>query len=162
MSSLENMLMPHFGRLGRGRLVRLRRRRRESRVFAQMGEVVGLLPPDPAMAIDGFSGGNAQKIAVARWTCGMGAARLLLMDEPTQGVDVGARRDLYDLITEWCEKAQAAVLFATSDPEEVLALADRVVILAEGRVVHAGPADLSEPELIALAQPRAGEEGIAS
>lgn len=162
MTTLENMLMPHFTKLARGRWIPRRRRGRESEVFERMGGVVGLIPPDPAIAVDGLSGGNAQKVAVARWTCGIGAARLLLMDEPTQGVDIGARRDLYELMRTWSAEADAAVLFASSDPEEILMLADRVVVLAAGGIVHSGPADMSESDLIALAQPTVGEVGVAS
>ncbi|WP_418061873.1 sugar ABC transporter ATP-binding protein [Pimelobacter simplex] len=158
MSALENMLMPHLGRLA-GRTA-VRSRRREDRVFAEMVRSVDLVPPLAAQPADGFSGGNAQKIAVARWTCGLGSPRLLLLDEPTQGVDIGARHDLYALVRSWAEEAGAAVLFATSDPEEVLALADRVVVLVDGRVVHEGPAQLEESALVALAQPAATERSV--
>ncbi|WP_377325295.1 sugar ABC transporter ATP-binding protein [Pimelobacter simplex] len=158
MSALENMLMPHLGRLA-GRTA-VRSRRREDRVFAEMVRSVDLVPPLAAQPADGFSGGNAQKIAVARWTCGLGSPRLLLLDEPTQGVDIGARHDLYALVRTWAAEAGAAVIFATSDPEEVLALADRVVVLVEGRVVHEGPAQLEESALVALAQPAATERSV--
>ncbi|MDQ6526112.1 sugar ABC transporter ATP-binding protein [Nocardioides sp. LHD-245] len=160
MSALENMLMPHLGRLAGRRTVRSRRR--EDRVFSRMVDTVDLVPPVAAQPADGFSGGNAQKIAVARWTCGLGRPRLLLLDEPTQGVDIGARHDIYALVRSWAAEAGAAVLFATSDPEEVVALADRVVVLVEGRVVHVGPADLAESALVALAQPAATERSVAS
>ncbi len=161
MSALENMLMPHLGRLASGRPA-VRRRGREAEVFARMAGSVDLVPPLAAQPADGFSGGNAQKIAVARWTCGLGSPRLLLLDEPTQGVDIGARHDLYALVRAWAAEAGAAVLFATSDPEEALVLADRVVVLVEGRVAHVGPADLEESALVALAQPAATERSVAS
>ncbi|WGX96636.1 sugar ABC transporter ATP-binding protein [Nocardioides sp. L-11A] len=161
MSALENMLMPHLGRLA-ARRIAVRSRRREEQVFARMVDTVDLVPPFAAQPADGFSGGNAQKIAVARWTCGLGRPRLLLLDEPTQGVDIGARHDIYSLVRSWAAEVGAAVLFATSDPEEVLALADRVVVLVEGRVAHAGPADLAESSLVALAQPTATERSVAS
>jgi ribose transport system ATP-binding protein len=161
MSAVENLLMPHLGRLA-GRRTAIRSRRRESEVFARMVETVDLVPPRAAQPADGFSGGNAQKIAVARWTCGLGNPRLLLLDEPTQGVDIGARHDLYALVRSWAAEAGAAVLFSTSDPEEVLALADRVLVLVEGRVVHTGPADLEESALVALAQPAVTERSVAS
>lgn len=157
MTALENMLMPHLSRLARTDRGGARDRRRETELFSTMAESVGLVPALPGQPADGFSGGNAQKIAVARWTCGLGDTTFLLLDEPTQGVDIGARHDLYALIRSWAARAGAAVLFATSDPEEVLALADRVVVLVEGRVTYLGPADLDEAELVAHAQPRTTE-----
>lgn len=157
MTALENMLMPHLSRLARAGRLGSRDRRRETEVFSAMAETVGLVPALPSQPADGFSGGNAQKIAVARWTCGLGDTTFLLLDEPTQGVDIGARHDLYALIRSWAASAGAAVFFATSDPEEVLALADRVVVLVEGRVTYLGPADLDEAELVAHAQPRTTE-----
>lgn len=155
LSAQENLLMPHYPRIARG----VRRPRAERLIFNRVVEAVGLTPASPTADADAFSGGNAQKIVVARWTLAGGKVRCLLMDEPTQGVDVGARADLYTSVREFADSQSAAVIFASSDPEEVLALADTVLVLIEGRVAHQGPShQLNEFELAHIAQPTNTQE----
>ncbi len=84
-----------------------------------------------------LSGGNQQKVVVARWL--LGETRLLLLDEPTRGVDVGARAELYQVIRRLADDGVGIVL-VSSDVPEVLGLADRVLVMREGRVIHTGPA----------------------
>jgi ribose transport system ATP-binding protein len=79
-----------------------------------------------------LSGGNRQKVLLARWL--RGAARVLLLDEPTQGVDVGARAEIHRMIRDAVD-AGAAAIVVSSDHEELEQLADRVLVLADGRVV---------------------------
>jgi ribose transport system ATP-binding protein len=148
MSALENLLMPHFGRLSRG----VRRRRRENQVFAGAAAEVHLHPNKPQLDVSSLSGGNAQKIAVARWVDELSETRLLLLDEPTQGVDIGARHELYDLIRAFAARQERAVLVASGDPEEVIALADRIVVLVDGAVAGIVTPDAGEEAIIALAQ----------
>ncbi len=75
-----------------------------------------------------------------------------MLDEPTQGIDVGARRDLYDLVRGLAHAEGKAVLFTSSDPEETLALADRVLILRRGQIVaELARGSFSEREILALA-----------
>jgi ribose transport system ATP-binding protein len=85
--------------------------------------------------IAGLSGGNQQKAVVARWL--LRGCTVLLLDEPTRGVDVGARSDIYRIIRDLAASG-VAVVIVSSEIEEVLGLADRVLVLAEGRVVHEG------------------------
>ncbi len=87
--------------------------------------------PGPRAPLAQLSGGNQQKAVVARWL--RLRPRLLLLDEPTQGVDVGARADIYHQI-ESAVQDGTSVLLVTSDLDELLHLADRVVILAHGRI----------------------------
>jgi ribose transport system ATP-binding protein len=84
-----------------------------------------------------LSGGNQQKVVLGRWL--MRGCRVLLLDEPTRGVDVGARSEIYALIRSLADSG-VAVVVVSSEVEEVLGLADRVLVLADGRVVHSGPA----------------------
>ena len=85
-----------------------------------------------------LSGGNQQKAVLARWL--VHGCRVLLLDEPTRGVDVGARAEVYALVRS-LTAAGNAVVVVSSEIEEVLGLSHRVLVVAEGRVLHSGPAD---------------------
>src|SRR5690606_38035275 len=90
-------------------------------------------PPDPERPIKTLSGGNQQKAVLARWL--LGSRKLLLLDEPTRGVDVGARAELYAVIRELADRG-IGVLLVSSEVPEVLGLADRVLVLREGVVIQ--------------------------
>ncbi|WP_440711761.1 sugar ABC transporter ATP-binding protein [Herbiconiux sp. YIM B11900] len=152
MPVVDNLLMPHLDRLARG----IRRVGEERREFSETVAEVGVTPPRGDIAVSSLSGGNAQKVAVARWTTASARIELLLLDEPTQGVDIGSRSDIYALLRRAAENG-TTVIFASSDPEEIITLADRVLVLVEGRVAHHGDNVLSEDELTVLAQPMAVE-----
>jgi ribose transport system ATP-binding protein len=84
-----------------------------------------------------LSGGNQQKVVLARWL--LRECRVLLLDEPTRGVDIGARSEIYGLIRRLADDG-VAVVVVSSEIEEVLGLADRVLVVADGEVLHEGPA----------------------
>jgi ribose transport system ATP-binding protein len=105
-------------------------------------------PADPRRVVRTLSGGNQQKVVLARWL--LRECRLLVLDEPTRGVDVGSRGELYRLIRRLADSG-VGVLLVSSEIPEVLGLADRVLVLREGRVVHNGPAvDIDEPAVLDL------------
>src|SRR5204863_7616011 len=79
-----------------------------------------------------LSGGNQQKVVLGKWLAR--TPRLLLLDEPTRGVDVGAREEIYGIVESLCARG-VAVLMASSDLPEVLRLAHRVLVLRHGRIV---------------------------
>ncbi|GAA2118014.1 ATP-binding cassette domain-containing protein [Streptomyces synnematoformans] len=109
---------------------------------------LSLRPDNPDALIRTLSGGNQQKAVLARWL--LRECRVLLLDEPTRGVDVGARAELYALIRRLADEG-VAVLLVSSELPEVLGLADRVLVLREGRVVHTAPArDLDEHRVLDL------------
>lgn len=147
MSASDNLLLPHYDILAKP----WRNFRRERSLFAALAERVGLKPPDPDREGAQFSGGNAQKLMVGRWMTGIDSSHLLLLDEPTQGVDIGARHDLYELIRSYAAQSGHAVMFASSDPEEIVALADRAIILVEGRITDIVNPDIGEEKLLSLA-----------
>ncbi|WP_447007285.1 sugar ABC transporter ATP-binding protein [Saccharothrix isguenensis] len=105
---------------------------------AELTEALDVRPSGVDRAVRTLSGGNQQKVVLARWL--LRECRVLLLDEPTRGVDVGARSEIYELIRDLADRG-VAVLVVSSDVEEVLGLSDRVLVLREGRVVHEGPAD---------------------
>lgn len=128
MSAADNMLMPSLGRLARGGV---RRRRAERGLFAQVAQRLHLRPPRRELEARRFSGGNQQKLIAGRWIAREDVG-LLLLDEPTQGVDAGARAELYGAIRELARSRRCAVLLTTSDEEEAQSVADRVLVLSRG------------------------------
>jgi len=109
---------------------------------------LSLRPDNPAVPIRTLSGGNQQKAVLARWL--LRGCRVLLLDEPTRGVDVGARAELYAVVRRLADEG-LAVLLVSSEVPEVLGLADRVLVLREGRVVHTAPArELDEHRVLDL------------
>ena len=132
-------------------------RRRMVRLAAELGRRFDVTPNRPTLPISALSGGNAQKIVLAKWL--QGKPQLILLDEPTQGVDVGARFKVFEAIRE-AAAGDAGVLCASSDYEQLATLCDRVLILARGRIAaELSRADLSK-EAIAEHCYRAG--GTAS
>jgi ribose transport system ATP-binding protein len=109
---------------------------------------LSLRPDNPSVPIRTLSGGNQQKAVLARWL--LRGCRVLLLDEPTRGVDVGARAELYAVVRRLADEG-LAVLLVSSEVPEVLGLADRVLVLREGRVVHTAPArELDEHRVLDL------------
>jgi ribose transport system ATP-binding protein len=109
---------------------------------------LSLRPDNPSVPVRTLSGGNQQKAVLARWL--LRGCRVLLLDEPTRGVDVGARAELYAVIRRLADDG-LAVLLVSSEVPEVLGLADRVLVLREGRVVHTAPArELDEHRVLDL------------
>ncbi|MFC5234407.1 sugar ABC transporter ATP-binding protein [Pseudonocardia zijingensis] len=105
-------------------------------------------PADPTRPVRTLSGGNQQKVVLARWL--MQGCTVLLLDEPTRGVDVGARSEIYALIRRLAAEG-AAIVLVSSEVPEVLGLADRVLVVREGRVVHEAPAgELDEGRVLDL------------
>ncbi|EAC5558559.1 sugar ABC transporter ATP-binding protein, partial [Listeria monocytogenes] len=78
-----------------------------------------------------LSGGNQQKVVLAKWI-GVGP-KVLILDEPTRGVDVGAKREIYQLMNELAERG-IAILMVSSDLPEVLGVSDRIIVLHEGKI----------------------------
>jgi ribose transport system ATP-binding protein len=106
-------------------------RRREEQLVAGPIRETGVKTPGPHAAITGLSGGNQQKCIIGRWL--LTRPRVLLLDDPTRGIDVGAKAELYALIDGLCREGLGVVLTSSELPE-LLTLADRIIVLAEGRL----------------------------
>ncbi|MFD6319251.1 sugar ABC transporter ATP-binding protein [Methylorubrum populi] len=143
LSALENLLMPHFGGIARDQKIR-------RPLFEKAALSLGLTPKSPGLEAKRFSGGNAQKLVIGRWLLPQCKTKLLLLDEPTQGVDIGAREDLYRLLFEFTAGG-GAILVASSDPAEIAAISNRVIILAHGQPVAVLEDDIQENRLVELA-----------
>ncbi len=123
-------------------------RRREAEDAVEVTSELDVRPPDTTRAVRTLSGGNQQKVVLARWL--LGTTKVLMLDEPTRGVDVGARSELYALVRRLADQG-LGVLLVSSEVPEVLGLSDRVLVLREGLVVHEAPAqDLDEATVLDL------------
>jgi ribose transport system ATP-binding protein len=126
----ENVTLPvlrRYRRLGR---LEHRRERRDVREVLRRFHV---RPPDPERRLATLSGGNQQKTLLARWI--EVGPQVLLLHEPTQGVDVGSRREIFELLEATVERG-TAVLYASAEHEDLARLCDRVLVFRRGRIAH--------------------------
>lgn len=102
-----------------------------------------------AAAVNSLSGGNQQKVILAKWI--NSGADILLIDEPTRGVDVGARAQIYDILFELANKGKTLIV-VSSDLEELMTLCDRIVVMKKGALTgEVLKKDFSEEKLLRLA-----------
>lgn len=121
----------------------------ERKAGADYVQKLSITPTALERSVRFLSGGNQQKVVIARWL--FSKARLLILDEPTQGIDVGAKLDVYNVINE-LTAAGISILLISSDYPELLAISDRVAIVRDGRILHIAESNtLSEYELLAIA-----------
>ncbi|WP_018186973.1 sugar ABC transporter ATP-binding protein [Microbacterium sp. 77mftsu3.1] len=128
-----NVTLPSMSRFSRGGFLDFRGERAAAR---EQIEALELRPADPDRPARTLSGGNQQKILLARWL--VHGTRVLLLDEPTRGVDVGARAEIYALIRRLAAEGNAVVV-VSSEIEEVIGLVDTVLVVAEGRILSTLP-----------------------
>lgn len=148
----ETVVLPHLATLSRAGFLH---RRREDRLVRQLAEDVRLKAQGPGQPCAELSGGNQQKVLFARALAGR--PRLLLLDEPTRGVDVGAKFDIYALIRRLAAEG-VAVIVGSSDLPELIGLADRIAVLHAGRLTRMLPAaGLTEGGLLAECYDAAGQ-----
>ncbi len=144
-SVTRNISLSSLRRFARSGFVR---RGDEHAAAKQQAESLDVRPVGVERAARTLSGGNQQKVVLARWL--LRGCRVLLLDEPTRGVDVGARSEIYALVRRLADDGVAVVVVSSEVPE-VLGLADRVLVISEGRIVHEGPAaDIDEHQVLDL------------
>jgi ribose transport system ATP-binding protein len=106
---------------------------RERAIAAEQVEALDIRPPTVESRLGGLSGGNQQKVALAKWLTH--APRILLLAEPTRGMDVGAKEDVVRIVRALRDQGIAIIVFST-EPETVLSLADRVLVMRKGEIAH--------------------------
>ncbi len=121
-------------------------RRRERQEARNWIERLSLRPPDPMKIVGELSGGNQQKVVVGKALASQ--PKVLLLDEPTRGVDIGARAELYDVIQSLASQG-LGILVSSSDTEELVGLADRILVFREGRVTTELHAPVQHEEVVA-------------
>ncbi len=148
----ENISIPQLGRLSRMGIVD---RDGESRLADEQIEALSIRTPSNSTVVHNLSGGNQQKVVLGRWLAQ--GCRVLVLDEPTRGVDVGAKAEIYKTIRRLAEEGTAVMLISSELPE-ILHLSDRIVVMSKGRIVaklennSVNQSDLaSEEDLIKLA-----------
>jgi len=127
-SGLHNTSLPILGRLSRFRWIM---RARERSVAREYFDRLRVRTPSLDATVAGLSGGNQQKIVLAKWLAA--SSQILILDEPTRGVDVGAKAEIHALVGELAARG-AAILVISSELPEVISLSDRIVVLRSGRV----------------------------
>lgn len=130
---------------------------KENEITDEMIKVLGVKTPSHEQIVRYLSGGNQQKVVLGKWLAMK--PEILLLDEPTRGIDVGAKREIYGLMEELAQSG-VAILFVSSEMEEILGMADRVLVMHEGRMTG----ELSREEITeeAVMQLATGREQVAA
>jgi ribose transport system ATP-binding protein len=124
----------------------------EREVSEQMVRQLNVRTPGDGQAVQFLSGGNQQKVVIGKWLAM--SPRVLLLDEPTRGIDVGAKQEIYRLMEQLAGRG-VAVLFVSSEMEEVLGMSDRALVMHEGRITgELARHELSEEAIMHLATGR--------
>ncbi len=146
MTVKANITLPNRRRLSRFGVLR---RGRIARFAKRLANAVELRPPVITADVGSFSGGNQQKVVLAKW---LGhEPRFIVLDEPTRGVDVGAKAEIHRLVRQLAENG-TAVLVVSSDLPELLELADVIHVVRDGVIVGTLPRDVAdETSVMALA-----------
>jgi len=130
MSVRENVTLPHldvFTHAGRVD------RREEDAAVAKLAAELRIRTPSIEQLVRNLSGGNQQKVVLAKWL--LEKARVICFDEPTRGIDVGAKAEIYELMVRLC-RSGTSILMASSELPEVLGMSMRVAVMHKGRIVH--------------------------
>jgi ribose transport system ATP-binding protein len=124
-----NITLPSLDMVGAGGLINPKK---ENRIAAELGEQLSIKWTSASAAADSLSGGNQQKLLIARWL--LTNARFMLFDEPTRGIDVAAKKEIYSLLNDFAAR-QKAILFISSELPELLGVTDRILVMRRGKLV---------------------------
>ncbi|TRD22228.1 sugar ABC transporter ATP-binding protein [Palleronia caenipelagi] len=143
MGGRENTSLPHLQLFSSGSIMD---KKKELETYRKYQEALAIKTTGPDQAVSQLSGGNQQKFVLAKWLCAN--PKLIILDEPTRGIDVGSKSAIHELIAELAEKGLAVIVISSEMPE-VLGVSHRVLTMSEGAVVAAFEGDgLTEENLI--------------
>jgi len=129
---------------------------RERELVVRQVEALDIRTPSVEQEVGYLSGGNQQKVVLAKWLCS--APKLIIMDEPTRGIDVGAKAEIYHLMRELAEKG-ASIIMISSELPEVIGMSDRILVMCRGRIAgELSREEATEERILALA---IGESPVA-
>lgn len=127
-SVTENITLVHLSALFPSGLTN---KRTESEVSNRYIRELRIKTPSGSQLVGNLSGGNQQKVVLAKWL--LTEPDIIIMDEPTRGIDVGAKRDIYLLIGDLVKQGKAVIMISSEIPE-VMGMSDRIIVMAEGRL----------------------------
>jgi ABC-type sugar transport system ATPase subunit len=145
MNARENISLPTLERFARRGWVRPAAERRNAQTYFDR---LRIRAPSTEAIVAGLSGGNQQKVVLGKWLAA--DCRVLIVDEPTRGVDVGAKAEIHSLIDELAHKGNGVLLISSELPE-VINLSTRILVLRKGRIVSDVPrAQATQETLVRL------------
>jgi len=141
-----NVTIASLGLLGMKRIINPAR---ENKIAADVGAQLSIKWLSPQAPVDSLSGGNQQKLLIARWL--LAKSKFMIFDEPTRGIDVGAKKEVYSLLNRLAEEGKA-ILFISSELPELFGITDRILVMRRGRLVgNLRTGDTTQEEVMHLA-----------
>lgn len=157
LSLRDNISLPNFQKVSRWGILQ---RSKQDRMAMSTVRSLDIRPPVPDRLVRTMSGGNQQKVVLAKWLAA--EARVLILDEPTRGVDVATKVEIYQLMVDLTQRG-AGILLISSELPEILGLSDRVLVMRDGRIVREfSRAEMAEEAILGSAAGLASEhsEGV--
>ncbi len=151
-----NITMPDLGRVSQMGFLR---KKRGVALSEQYRERLRIKCQSPRQSAGGLSGGNQQKIVIAKWVAR--GAKVFLFDEPTRGIDVGAKQEVFEQMAELARQG-AAILMVSSELPELIQVADRILVMAQGRITGELPGRTTQEAIMDFAAPRNGSDLLAA
>jgi ribose transport system ATP-binding protein len=146
MTVRDNLTFASLGRMSKGGVID---RTEEQRLIDEMIKLLGIRTAGPDIPVGALSGGNQQKVVIGKWL--MNQPRIILLNDPTRGIDVGTKQEMYQLLRNLAD-AGAAILFYSTDYDELIGCCDRVLVLYDGQIKRElVGAEITERALIASA-----------
>lgn len=146
-SVAKNLTMPYFKRLSKGRIISLKK---ENACAQEMTKTLAIKTPSLETNVANLSGGNQQKIVIAKW---LGAeSDILIFDEPTRGIDVGAKSEIYKLMDKLAHEGKSIIMISSELPE-ILSMSDRLLVFRDGEIKKefCNVRDCTEEEILSYA-----------
>ena len=125
---MENIMLPNYGRVKRGLFLK---HKKEREITADMIEKLRIKTSGQNTETASLSGGNQQKIVIGKWL--VSEPKIFILDEPTRGIDVGAKAEIYKLMCEFAKQGMAIIMIS-SDLPELMGMADRIYVMSEGKI----------------------------
>jgi ribose transport system ATP-binding protein len=138
----DNLVMATYDRFQRGLFIEASRVRRVTEAFIQK---LHIRTPSLEQLLRNLSGGNQQKVVIAKWL--IRACDILIFDEPTRGIDVGAKSEIYALMNELTREGKSIIMISSELPE-ILRMSDRILVMCEGRITGEIPIEEASQEAI--------------
>ena len=142
LSVRDNLAMATYDRFQRGLFIQASRVRRVTEQFIQK---MNIKTPSLEQLLRNLSGGNQQKVVIAKWL--IRACDILIFDEPTRGIDVGAKSEIYTLMNELIREGKSIIMISSELPE-ILRMSDRILVMSEGRITGELPIEKASQEAI--------------